>query len=327
MKRISALLSAALIILTLAACSGQSDGSKTRSSASGSAEQTATLPEGNTGTKVIDDNSVAGMEFAPPKAFKSANRNIVESVNGIVIEKDMIYILNDESVLKVILMAGTKLDDVVNTDDYKDKVEQDGVTFHTSKAEKYATAYAEKDGNTYIISYTGSSDTPTYKEYDEILKSVHFTGSDETAMNGFDMFDITYETDKSDQLYGYTIAQQEDPKGEIVTKSVTSNYGDDMMNLDYSLRVKVFKNKTVEKAMEEVYSQPPKSEEKTVNGIKYTAVMPKEDSGETQPHSYYTQHGSDTYAVYNDGGGVFEITRSEESQKAFNALLNSISFK
>ena len=329
MKKLFAIIISAAMIISLAACSEQSGSSSDQSSKESTVEETTQASEKNTGVKVIDDHAVAGMEFTPPKSYSNANRNVVESLSGSVIEKDMIYILNDESVLKVIVMAGTKLDDLINTDDYKDKVEQDGVTFHTTKAERYASAYTEKDGCSYIINFTGSSDTPSYEEYDALLKSVHFTGETETAMNDFDMYDIVFKNDSSDSMLGYTIAVQEDPKGEIMTKSVTSNYGDDTSGLEYSIRVKIFRNRTIDDVLSEVYtkSSVPETEKKTVNGTEYTTAIPKADSGETKSHAYYTQHGSDVYAVYNDGGGVYEITRTDESWAAFEEFLDSISFK
>ena len=97
--------------------------------------------------------------------------------------------------------------------------------------------------------------------------------------------------------------------------------GKDGDNLDFRFYVCLLKNTTLENELD----SEKEYEEKTVGDITYKVLKPDEGKA---AFAYYTQHGDDVYEIRNRGvsNGWFGVSRSEESEAAFEKFLNSVHF-
>lgn len=311
MKRVYALLLSVLLIVMLAACAPA--GSDAQGADTQPQEEATEAPV----LTVKDDASVFALQFTPPASYEKVRRFIEEDASGKIVEKNLVYTFADESELSYAYMINVTIGDYLDLDTMESK-EVDGGTFYYRDDSGDAQAFLQMGEDVYGIQYAKCPDMETFEA---LLDSITFSDSADTLGHDRDLFDINYTIDDSLPLWGYTSNITETPAGELIQKEVTWLFGKEMDDLDFRFMIRVYKNKTIE----ELKKEDKLYEEATVNDIAYTVLASEDDD---PPYEYYTQHGDDVYEIRNSGSNTGWYTvRSDESYTAFDAFLNTISFK
>lgn len=312
MKKIVALLLTALLVFALAACSGSSESG---SSGEPAATETPAPPT------PAEDNAVMGMSFTIPEGYKTVERNIEKTADGTLVDKSFTYAFDDESQIIIGYTYGKELTDAVPQDriDNAETAEYDGKSFYIIEEGKTKMALSQDDKVIYGIGYT-FADAVDNEKFDDLMSGISFTGATATEEGDDSLYDIQYSLDDCGNVLSTDTVLTVFPDGETDAKSVSWKFGEDLSDPDYRFLIRVYKNSTVEEQLD----SDKEYEEQEINGVTFTVIKPSTDD---KPYSYFTQHGSDVYKIYNSGSGGWFSTRSEECTAAFEALINSISFK
>lgn len=318
MKKIIAILTAAMMITSLAACAN-SGGS---SASEGSGESSAVQPtEAPALAKIADDADIMNMKITPPTGYKTVERFISKASDGKYLEKSLTYEFEDKSQIILGYTANHKVEDEMNIDD-AETIEQGGVTYYLMENSSTIAGLAQVGSDIYGVGYS-FAESADKEAYNKLLSGVSFNSNTSTVEDNDDMFDINYTLDSTLAQCSSAVTQTETSDGTLVKKTVSWCYGEDPDKYDYKLLVRVYKDTTIEEINKDSSSE---FTQETVNGITYTVQKPSSD--DKKPFSYLTQHGTDVYQLRNNGdGGSWVVNRSEESEAAFEKLLNSVSFK
>lgn len=270
---------------------------------------------------IADDKSVMNMTFTPPAAYESVLRTIEKTTAGDVIQKELDYTLADESEIDYayLYMEGVDLAERLKSDETETK-EIEGRTFYIRQSGDNYEAYAQKDAHIYGISYTPPAEG-TRDPFDTVMDAIHFSEKMETVTDDAAFEGLSYTVDEELPLYSTTTTVTEKQDGTLLKKLVQWNYGKDGDNLDFRFYVCLLKNTTLENELD----SEKEYEEKNVGDITYKVLKPDEGKA---AYAYYTQHGDDVYEIRNRGvsNGWFGVSRSEESEAAFEKFLNSVHF-
>jgi len=272
---------------------------------------------------IADDKSVMDMTFTPPETYESVLRTIEKTTAGDIIQKELDYTLADESEYDYayLYMEDVDLSNALDTEKLE-KMEIDGRTFYIQEEnDKSYQAYAQKDAHIYGFQYTASAEGKR-EIFNEAMEAIHFSDKMESVTDDITFEGLSYTIDEELPLYSTTTTLVEKQDGTVLKKSLQWNFGEDAENLTFRFVIRLFKNTTVDKEINEKYEY----EEKTVGDITYKVLKPSEGKA---AYEYFTQHGDDVYEIRNSGisNGWFGVTRSEESEAAFEKLLNSIHFE
>ena len=297
MKKIVLLLISLAMVFGLCACSGgSSDGS------------------GKSG-KVADDTSVMGMGFALPENYETVERYCEFDREGNLIEKDITYTLTDGKTLGYAYTPNSDLSELIDFSSM-DSVEQGGKTcyFYPNGDDTYVFIPADTDF--YAIPYTGPAE-----ELKEIIKSLSFTDAKETVTDDTGLGTLSYSFENEDNIYSRSVRVSErKASGTIETKSVQYYFGENEDSQEYRIFLRQYRNRKIE----DILDPERNYEEREINGISYTAHI---SDNYDKPYNYYTQQGNDVYQLANNGTSGLFTSRSEESFAAFEAFLNTVSFK
>ena len=317
MKKLLALLIAAALIFSLAACSASGTDSKGDNASDNSAAEPTEAPV----ITAADDTDVLAMHFNAPEGYDTVERYIEKFSDGSISQKTLTYEFADDSEIMVGYTYGHSITEAVSQEklDEAEIAEYAGKSFYI--IEQYTTVMAvnQEENYMYGIGYTFSGEIDREK-FDAFMDGVSFTDSTATEENDDDMYEIHYALDSTWKISTTNSNQMETPDGEIVKKSIGWHVGEDEDNLDFRFVVRVFKNAKVEDQL----SEDKEYEEQEINGVTYTVLKTSDDH---KPYEYYTQRGDDVYMIRNNGvSGGWGVDRTEESEAAFETLLNSISF-
>ena len=306
MKRITALLLAAILLLSFSACGGKSGG-ETPSDETQEPAETA-------------ETSLCAMQFEPPEAYTLRERFTDQTANGEVSEINISFTLADGTEVAYGVLKDLDLESKIGSSDIE-KTEVNGKTFYLVDSQNEYQAYTQHGSNAYGVQCTVPEgvDGPALRS--EKIAAITFADAEaEIKPNDTDLFDVRYTVSEDLPLAGYGITVLENDAGEVVKKSVVWKYGDDLSDPDFRLMIRVFRNDTVEN----VTDADKTYEETTVGDIAYTVL--KADEGKAA-YDYFTQHGSDVYEIRNNGHyNGWSTVRDEASESAFEAFLNSIHF-
>lgn len=305
MKKILLIFTAAVLLLTLTACSGGGGGSSSNNQKS---------------SRIADDTNVLGMQFQVPEGYETVSRHIGKDADGNIIEKQLIYDFEDGSELIYAFNGGENLLDGVDLSEYESVVVE-GITFYLVEYTGGIAAVAQPDEKTvYALTYEVEDDRDVRAFFDQVITGLSFTDDRTSAEDDPALGEIRYEADASWKVEATAVTVTVTPAEELVEKSFVWKIEDPAENSDFQLLIRQFKNTTIAEKTE-----GSETEEKEINGITYTVVIPSSGS---QPFKYYTQLGDDVYMIANSGNssGWF-VSRSDASYAAFDALLNSISFE
>ena len=314
MKKVYVLLIALVMLLGLGGCSNSGSASPTNGS-----DSTHSEPEVKT---LADDTTMKGLVVVVPEGYDEVYRYVEQDMNGTIIEKDLGYTFADGKTISYALMSDTNLIETLGEDNLNtlEKIERDGLTFYLYDAGEEHVAFVQYGDDAYGLDYTlpGEENTDSFKE---AINAIEFKEDNrEVLINDSDLYDINYTVDSSLPLYGISNTYTENNQGQATEKSITWKFGESDANMDYRFMIRVYKNSTLEEQ-----TDPQKTyEEKTNNDITYT-VLTNDDGA---PYDYFVEHNGDVYRIRNNGANNGWFTsRSEDSEKAFEAFLNTISFK
>ncbi len=260
---------------------------------------------------------VMELRFKAPDAYETVERYTNLGADGTPVEKDLKYTLADGGEFTYAWMRGQDISTILDPTELESK-DFGGQTFRFTEKSGYQLSFAERNGDLYAVSCKAADGQDGAALLDAALAQVSFISATETSIDDTDLYDIRYTIDEALPLAGTAIRVTASPDGTVEKKDVYWSYGESADNLDYTLMIRVFKDKTVESVLKENKEY----EQKTVGGIEYTVLKTDDDT----PYEYYTQHGSDVYEIRNNGKSGWTTTRSDESFAAFEAFLNSISF-
>ena len=268
--------------------------------------------------KVADDIDVMALHFTAPEGYETVQAFISERVDGKLLEKDITFSFADERELSFGFSPELQLSELLELDDLETR-EVGGETFYIRESDGAYQAFAQKGADLYALQYDKAE---SREAFDAVLDGVSFTDAVETKTYDRDLFGATCTIDETLPLFGYTTNIEETPAGDLLKKGVVWQFGTDAQELDYRLMIRVYKNSTVEEAIDDPEKE---TQEQEIGGIVYTVVKPS--SEDEKPYAYYTQQGDDVYLVRNNGASSGWFTsRSEESFAAFETFLNSVRF-
>ena len=313
MKKILCLLLAGVMVFAISSCSGSGENS-------GGSEPAAT--EALKPQKIAEDTTAVNMSFTPPEGYDTVSRHLEYAADGSVIDKSFSYKFSDKSEVMIGYSKGKKITDEI-PQRYLDKAENvkyGGKSFLIVTQNKTLMGVCQDGDVIYGIGWS-FADAVDRNKFNKIMEGIGFTDNTAATENDDDLYAIRYTLDSSLNVVSVSNKLTETSNGEAVDKSLTWRYGKDKDNIDFRLMIQVFKNTTVEKELPKDY----KTGEVEMGGIKYTAVY---DTGTAEkPFAYYTQHGSDVYQIRNMGkSGGWSVTRSDESYKALENLMKTVSF-
>lgn len=319
MKKILAFLLAAMMVCMLAACSGSGENA-------GGASLNSTEPEATEApapAKVADDNECITLKFTPPEGYDEVTRNFEYDADGEIADKSFNYTYADGAEVTIGYTRGRQITDAVPQSylDDAEKVEYSGKSFSVITQGKTIMAVCQ-DGD--IIYGLGWSfvDELDRDAFDQFANGISFIDDIDTTGNGDDLGDIRYTLDSSLNTVTVINSLTETPDGKTVDKSISWYYGADSDNLDFRLKVQLFKDTTVEEQLPEDYTNTTVE----LGGVSYTAVY--QDETIDTPFAYYTQHGSDVYQIRNMGvSSLWSTKRSDESYEALEKLMKTVSFE
>ncbi len=318
MKKLFAAGLSAVMLLSLAACSGTSQSGIGGGSGAAESGQVQETEAPTTVPTVASDTEVKLMTFSAPEGYKTVER-FIKTTGGKVEEKDITYKFDDDSKLVYACMEGMTLSDEIPVDKTT-PAEYGGESYNVYESGSSKTAFAQKGDDAYAVSYVFAKGIDEDK-FASVMADVKFDGSGEFSDNSkVELDDIRYTLDSTRNIYSTTSNLAETPEGEVTEKKLSWSFGQDKDNEDFSFSVTEFLNTTVE----EKQNKDKKYEQKQINGIDYTVRVA--DSG-SKPVEYFVQHGNNVYRVWNNGKSGLLTTRNEECEAAFEAFVNSISFK
>ena len=182
MKKTLALLIAAVMMLSLAACGNSGKG--------GSSAQEETKPP-----KVADETSVMDMTFKAPAKYKEVGRYVSKSVNGIIKEKDIKFNFDDDSSIIYACNFDTKLDDMLSLDSLK-KEKYNGVTYYIYESKPVRAALVQRGKDVYGFSYN-FADKIDNKLFKAKMKEITFSKNGTIGKdNDDDLYAIKYSFKK-----------------------------------------------------------------------------------------------------------------------------------
>ena len=307
MKKALVVLVMMVTLLTLCGCSG-SNGSTTPES---SESEVRTL---------ADDTTMGRMVVTVPENYVELERYIEEDGNGKIIEKNLNYSFTEDSGISYACMPDQDLVEMLGSNlDKLEKIESNGNTIYTYISGSDCLALVQVGEDIYGLEYLLTEDQDA-EVFNKAVSEMSFKDEKtELLKNDMDLYDISYELDPALNVYCMTSSYVEDPSGKPLEKTIIWKFGESDDNMDFRFMIRVYKDSTID----EVKDPDKTYEEQTVNGITYTALT--NDDG--APYEYYTQHGNDVYEIRNNGSYSGWFTdRSEDSEKAFEAFLNTISF-
>lgn len=316
MKKLLALMIAALIILSLAACGG------TRSSDNGGNTAEPTEPAD---LHISDDTDVLDMKITPPKAYATVCRSLDKLGDGTVFEKNLGYTFDDGSELTFATSTGVTEDQIgqIKSAIGEDKIETReaaGKSFFVFEYGSEWYAINQTDDVTYGIQYKLAEGSEDSAVFDKALEGVSFTDNKTSEINEEGLGDISYTLDSALNVASCYDDLEETSDGEMKSKAYTWRFGKDKDNIDFRFVIRVEKGKKLEDELDEKKTY----DEKEIGGLTWTAF----NNGDGEYYDYYIQHGGDVYIVKNIGVSTgWGTTRSDESFEAFGKLMDSISFK
>lgn len=270
---------------------------------------------------IADDKSVMNMTFTPPATYESVLRTSEKTSDGKVISKELDYTLADESEFDYayLYIENVDLAERLKSDETETK-EIEGRTFYIRQSGDNYEAYAQTDAHIYGFAYTPPAEG-TRDPFDQAIDAIHFSDKMDTVTDDITFEGVSYTLDEELPLYSTDTSLLQKQDGTELKKSLQWNFGKDGDNLDFRFVFYLFKNTTIEN---EIDSEK-EYEEKTVGDITYTVLKPDEGKA---PYDYFVQHGDDVIEIKNRGvsNGWFGVSRSEESEAAFEKFLNSVHF-
>ena len=314
MKKVSIFIIVLIALLILGGCSNSNS---------------ASAPSGNEGSEqepeiktLADDTTMGGLVVVAPDGYDEVYRYVEQDVNGKLIEKDLGYTFSDGRIVSYALMKNTNLVETLseNVLNSLEKIERDGLTFYLYDAEQEHVSFLQYGDDAYGLDYTlpGEEGNESFRN---AINAIEFKeDSREVLVNDSDLYDINYTIDPSLPLYGISNTYTENSEGKAIEKHITWKFGENDSNMDFGFAILVYKDTTLDQKI----SADKTYEEKTINDITYTVLS----NDEGAPYDYLVQHNNDVYRIRNNGASNGWFTnRSEDSEKAFEAFLNTISFK
>lgn len=315
MKKLTAVFLAAVIALSLTACANSGQGSEVQS---GGNTETAAPTE----APAADETDAYGMRFTAPEGYETVERSLEVFADGAVSQKSFTYKFADKSEIIVGYTYGHSITEAVSQSklDEADTVEYGGVSYTVIDEGRTRMAVNENGNDMYAVGYTFAEEIDS-AQFDAFMNGVSLTGDAAPSQIDDDLFAIRYTLDSSWKLSTTNNTVVETPDGEPVKKTIGWHFGENEDNLDYRFVVRVFKNTTVAEQLSSDYEY----EEQELGGITYSVIKPTNDS---KPYEYFTQHGDDVYELRNNGTpDGWGVTRTEASETAFDALVNSVHFE
>ena len=306
MKKIIKLVVFISLALMLVACSGGS-GSNGGNSGGGSGKK-----------GIANDSDVLALHFTAPSEYAEVERFCEKTVDGKLIEKDIVYNFENGESVTYAVMPGNKLSDLTNVDNLE-QYEVNGFKVYRYDSGNDMMAFIQNGDDLYAIDrYMIEVDDGTALK--EIVSGVSFTKNTTTTTDDPSFEELNYELDKDHNLYETLSRIVEDSQGNQTEKGVSWRYGNES-DTDFTFVIRVYRNKT----FDDVLNADSTYEEVVYNGIPYNALV---NSSGDPSYAFYTQHSDDVYLIRNNGddSGWF-ISRSEESYTCFEKFISSISFK
>ena len=205
MKKLLAILLAATMAASLAACGGTTEEKK---------------------PTVAQDTAVIGMKFTPPEGYKTVERYLEEDANGAVTQKSLAYEFEDGSKKTYAYATGHKLEDVLDLSKME-KTEQAGQTFYLRNEDNGHQAYAQVGEFIYGVEYAPAEDKDDDTMIGKMLSDVSFTDNTETLhdKDAIDFGKMKYTIDDKLNICGYNTSLEETPKGDLVRQAITWVFG------------------------------------------------------------------------------------------------------
>ena len=274
---------------------------------------------GGGGKKTMANDDVMALHLASaPSEFVSVERYSEVADDGSIIEKDLVFNLNDEESVTIGFMPGQHLADLTNVDNLE-QYEVNGFTVYRYNSGNDVMGFIQHGDDLYVVDMT-MSEADDGSKLKELMNGVSFTDATTTVLDEPVIDELNYKLDDDHKVIATSVRLTEDPEGNLLEKYVLWHYGTDEKE-DFSLSIRVNKNKNIEEYLKEDSTY----EDVEINGITYKALI---SSSEDPSYLYYTQHNDDAYTVRNNGdtSGWF-ASRSAESYACFDKFINSISFK
>ena len=315
MKKVLAVLLCALLIFSLSACGSKKDDAK-------SSEKT-TVSEEPKFIDVTEDTDAMNLHFTPPVGYDSVERVSGKDVKGNITEKSFNYTFADNSSVMVGYTVGKDATDSIPQKSLEKATAATyaGKPFKVIEEGSAFVALCEEGDVIYGIGYSFAKKADGNKaKFEDFMSKISFTNATETQTDDDNLFGITYDAKAAGNMTSEQITVTKKADGTLTQKAVSWHYGKDEKNLDYRFLIRVYKDTTVDAQK----TSGNEYEEKVINGITY--AVRKMSNGE-KPCEYFTQHGKDVYKIYNHGvAGGWGVDRSEQSQTAFEAFVNSVKF-
>ncbi|MBR3250425.1 MAG: hypothetical protein IKF80_01825 [Erysipelotrichaceae bacterium] len=273
---------------------------------------------GGSGKKSMADDDVLALHFTAPSEYSEVERYCETTVDGKLIEKDIVFSFNENESVGFAVMPATKLADLTSIDNLE-HYDVNGFTVYRFDTGNTMIAFVQNGDDLYAVERVMSEvDDGTVLK--EVVNGISFTKNTTTETDEAAFEEMNYELDKDHSLYGTSTRITTDAQGNLVRKFVNWIYGTEKEE-DFTFAIRYYANKTIE----ELWSADNTYEDVEFNGVKYKALV--NSSGEPS-YAYYTQQGNDVYLIRNNGTSDGWFTnRSEESNVCFEKFLNTISFK
>ena len=313
MKKLLILLLLCAFILGLAACGGGSGTPDTGAAGAPETEE-AVLPE-------EDSLGVPGVKYEVPEGYVSVEKMADRKADGALFEFNARYLYDENTMISVALAENQNLDEVADKN-AMESAEHNGSTYYIQSEGGIIYGVTQVDSDVYGVQYqygTDITDEAARATFDAVLGSMEYgdyeytTENDETSTE----FDFTLPTLTLESLSSVNRLSAAD--GKMERKSVTWRFGDDPDDLAYRFLIRVIYGGKVE----DETSSSGTYETAEIGGKTYTVRL----DSEGDKYEYYLQDGENVYVFKNLGSGGWFSTRSEESDLAFDALINSVVYK
>ncbi len=275
--------------------------------------------------RVVDDTSVLGMSFTPPKEFETVQRSVEKTADGKLVSKTILYKLSDERTIAYAVTdaEGHKLEDELGETKVERKEYNGKELILYSSGKKTRMAFYQDGENVYGVQYK-SADTETIDdELDKMLQQVTFSDKKETALNDIKLDKIKYSTETDIPVYSESTDMEEKPDGTVVSKKFIWKYSQDSETIDYRFGIEEYKDAK----LADILKEDKEYEELKIGGVTYSVEKSDKETDTYDYYNYYVQQGDNVYVIQNKGisNGWF-VSRSEESKKAFETFINSVKF-
>ena len=321
MKKALCILVTALLLLSLAACgaSGVKPSDTNGGEATAVTSDTETPPEPEA-PDVIDDTSVNAMSFKAPEGFVSVKRTFDKTTDGTITAKNVEYTFADGSILEFAysLAQGEQLSDHIPAD--TETKDYGGKTFYVIPKSGDIIAAVQEGEEIYGVSYEAAEEA-VRETFDGYMAGISFEEDAELTEIEPDIGNVTYSFD--DSWNPVSVFTSEVERSDETTERCVYiwRFGKDAKNLDFRFQISRYVNSTIAEQIKESDN----TEEKVINGITYTVVLPSDAAD--KPFKYFTQQGDDVYLISNNGVSDGWFTdRTEESEAAFEIFINGVSF-